>query len=122
MVKFRDVLDGLANTIMGGELNTDLGDNHLTTRVIQEGWILNDPSLCDDQMDPQRPTFWMPDADFASNSVQVQRGYKWINGLAVNTGITIISPPNGPVCSNGNNTFTMASTAPAVAIKAARIS
>ena len=25
----------LANTIMGGEFNTDLGDNHITTRVLQ---------------------------------------------------------------------------------------
>ena len=49
----------------------------------------------------------MPNADFASNSVQIQRGYKWMNGMAVNTGITTILPPNSPVCSNGNNTFTI---------------
>ena len=107
VVKFRDVLDGLANTVMGGELNTDLGDNHITTRVIEERGILHDPSLCDDQINPERPTFWMPNADFASNSVQIQRGYKWMNGMAVNTGITTILPPNSPVCSNGNNTFTI---------------
>lgn len=105
--KFRDVLDGLANTVMGAEISTDLGDNHITTRVIEERGILHDPSLCDDQVDPARPTFWMPGADFASNNVQVQRGYKWCNGMAVNTGITTILPPNGPVCSNGNNTFTI---------------
>ncbi len=107
VTKFRDVLDGLSNTIMGGELNTDLGDNHITTRVIEESGILNDPSLCDDQVDPNRPQFWMPGADFASNSVQVQRGYKWMNGMAVNTGITTILPPNSTICSNANNTFTI---------------
>jgi hypothetical protein len=107
VTKFRDVLDGLSNTIMGGELNTDLGDNHITTRVIEENGILNNPSLCDDQVDPNRPQFWIPGADFASNSVQVQRGYKWMNGMAVNTGITTILPPNSTVCSNGNNTFTI---------------
>ena len=107
ITKFRDILDGLANTVMGGELNTDLGDNHITTRVIEENGILHDPSLCDDQVDPARPSFWMPGADFASNSAQVQRGFKWMNGMAVNTGITTILPPNSPICSNGNNTFTI---------------
>ncbi len=105
--KFRDVLDGLANTVMGGELNTDLGDNDITTRVIQEGGILHDPSICDDQADPNRPRFWVPGADFASNNEEVQRGYKWHNGMAVNSGITTILPPNSAVCSNGNNTFTI---------------
>ena len=105
--RFRDVLDGLSNTVMGGELSTDLGDNHITTRVIEERGILNDPSLCDDQIDPERPQFWLPGADFASNSSQIQRGFKWMNGMAVNTGITTILPPNSPVCSNGNNTFTI---------------
>jgi prepilin-type processing-associated H-X9-DG protein len=62
---------------------------------------------CFNQIDPERPQFWVPGADFASNSLQVQRGYKWMNGMAVNTGITTILPPNAPVCSNGNNTFTI---------------
>jgi prepilin-type N-terminal cleavage/methylation domain-containing protein len=104
--KFRDVLDGLANTVMGGEFNTDLGDNHITTRVIRENGAHNNPSVCYNQIDPERPTFWIPGANFAGNSVQVQRGYKWYNGMCVNTGITTILPPNGPVCSRGNNTFT----------------
>jgi prepilin-type N-terminal cleavage/methylation domain-containing protein/prepilin-type processing-associated H-X9-DG protein len=105
--RFRDVLDGLANTIMGAELNTDLGDNHITTRVAQRGGILGNPSLCGDQRDPNRPQFWDPATDFASNNDEVQRGYKWANGMAVNTGITTILPPNREVCSNGNNTFTI---------------
>ena len=104
--KFRDVTDGLANTIMGGEINTDLGDNDITTRVAERGGILNNPSLCYDQIDPDRPRFWDPGTDFASNNVEVQRGYKWFNGMVVYSGITTITPPNGPVCSDGNNTFT----------------
>jgi prepilin-type N-terminal cleavage/methylation domain-containing protein len=32
-MRFRDVLDGLSNTVMAGEINTDLGDNDITTRV-----------------------------------------------------------------------------------------
>jgi len=104
---FRDVLDGLSNTIMAGELNTDLGDNQITTRVAEAPGILNDPSLCGAQRDPTRPQFWQPTFNPAGTSVQVQRGYKWANGMAVNTGITTILPPNREVCSDGDNTFTM---------------
>ena len=104
--RFRDILDGLSNTCMAGEMNTDLGDNDITTRVAQQGQIWNNPSVCGTEIDPNRPRFWLPTADFASNSVEVQRGYKWANGMAVNTGITTILPPNREICSRGNNTFT----------------
>ncbi len=103
--RFRDVLDGLANSIMAGEMNTDLGDNHITTRVIEEAGILNNPVRCGQQRDPKRPQFWVAGADFASNNVEVQRGYKWANGMCVNTGITTILPPNREICSQANNTF-----------------
>jgi prepilin-type processing-associated H-X9-DG protein len=91
---------------MAGELNTDLGDNDITTRVVEQGGILGNPSRCGDQIDPNRPRFWDPNADFAGNDPEVQRGYKWANGMCVNTGITTILPPNREICSNGNNTFT----------------
>jgi prepilin-type N-terminal cleavage/methylation domain-containing protein len=105
-MRFRDVLDGLSNTVMCGELNTDLGDNDITTRVAQQNAIINNPSICALEIDPSRPRFWLPTANFAGTSVQVQRGYKWCNGMAVNTGITTMLPPNREICSRGNNTFT----------------
>ena len=105
--RFRDVLDGLSNTIMGGEINTDLGDSNITTRVAQRGAILNNPSLCRDQVSAERPRFWDPGTNFAGTNEEVQRGFKWANGMAVNTGITTILPPNREVCSNANNTFTI---------------
>ena len=85
--------------------NTDLGDNDITTRVAERGGIAGNPSLCKDQIDPDRPRFWAPGTDFASNNEEVQRGYKWHNGMTVNTGITTILPPNREICSNANNTF-----------------
>ncbi|MEO1524900.1 MAG: DUF1559 domain-containing protein [Planctomycetota bacterium] len=103
--RFRDVLDGLSNTMMGGEINTDLGDNDITTQVDRENTILNNPGACYNDIDPERPRFWVPGANLVVNA-EIQRGLKWMNGMAVNTGITTILPPNGPVCSNGNNTFT----------------
>ncbi len=33
---FRDALDGTANTMAMAEMNTDLGDNHITTRPVRE--------------------------------------------------------------------------------------
>ena len=106
VTKFRDVLDGLSNTVMGGEINTDLLDRNITTQVVRRGGIINNPSLCSDQIDPERPKFWDPSAVFAGNSEQ-QRGFKWMNGMCVNTGITTILPPNREICSNGGNTFTI---------------
>lgn len=32
-VAFREITDGLANTILVGEINTDLGDGHITTQL-----------------------------------------------------------------------------------------
>ncbi|MEM8671267.1 MAG: DUF1559 domain-containing protein [Planctomycetota bacterium] len=105
--KFRDVLDGLSNTIMGGEINTDLGKREATTRVSwPRGNVMNQPSLCDDEIDPDRPKYWAPNARLAGGGAQVQRGMKWMSGHAVNTGITTIYPPNSAICSNGNNTWT----------------
>ena len=104
--RFRDVLDGLSNTIMGAEMNTDMGDRNITTHANRAPGILNNPMLCGRGRDPARMRYWSPTASLV-NSVQVQRGYKWANGMCVNTGITTIIPPNGPICSNGNNTFTI---------------
>lgn len=104
--KFRDVLDGLSNTLMGGELNTDLGDRDITTHVVHAPGIIDCPMLCGQNRDVNRPGFWKPDAPLI-RSVEVQRGFKWANGMCVNTGITTILPPNSPICSNGNNSFTI---------------
>jgi prepilin-type N-terminal cleavage/methylation domain-containing protein len=108
-MRFRDVLDGLSNTVMAGEINTDLGDNDITTRVAfgQGPRAINNPSTCAKYIDPARPRYWLPTPNsiFASNSVEQQRGYKWCNGMAVNTGITTILPPNREICSQANNNF-----------------
>ena len=108
-MQFRDVLDGLANTVMAGEMNTDLGDRHKTTQAVNDqnfgATIINTPSLCDSsEVDPTRPTFWDPTANFAGG-VEVQRGLKWACGFPVFTAITTISPPNTAICSTGGSTW-----------------
>ncbi|TWT55668.1 DUF1559 family PulG-like putative transporter [Allorhodopirellula solitaria] len=106
-MRFRDVLDGLANTIMAGELNTDLGDRHATSQAVNGssgGSIINDPSRCRNYVDPNRPQFWQSGAPLSGGSQQ-QRGLKWASGYTINTGITTILPPNSPLCTHGNGTW-----------------
>lgn len=103
--KFRDVLDGLSNTIAGGEFNTDLGDRDITTRVDRGGNIIGRPQRCYDDVDPERPRFWAPGTTL-SGGIEQQRGYRWASGYCVHTGITTILPPNGPVCTQSNSTGT----------------
>ncbi|TWT65321.1 DUF1559 domain-containing protein [Allorhodopirellula solitaria] len=96
--RFRDVLDGLSNTIMGGEFNTDLGDRHITTqaRTGITGHHL-DPQRCYEKIDAARPSFWASDASIAGSDEE-RRGFKWAFGLAMFTGVTTILPPNAPMC------------------------
>ena len=96
--RFRDVLDGLSNTIMGGEFNTDLGDRDITTQQKRNtGPGTTAPSLCYQGQDPERPQFWGPGAALSGTSEQ-QRGFKWACHLTVYSGFTTILPPNGPIC------------------------
>jgi prepilin-type N-terminal cleavage/methylation domain-containing protein/prepilin-type processing-associated H-X9-DG protein len=110
-MKFRDVLDGLANTIMMGEFNTDLGDRHVTTQALNRltpaPTIINDPSSCtnSNQKDPQRPTFWASTSTQLAGGAEIQRGLKWACGFPVFTTITTISPPNSPICSTDVSTW-----------------
>ncbi|MFG0263355.1 MAG: DUF1559 domain-containing protein [Novipirellula sp. JB048] len=97
--RFRDVLDGLANTAMGAEFNTDLGDNHITTRLKKGVPSNSRPSACYDGQDPDRPQFWGPDAVLYGDS-ETQRGMKWACSLTLYTGFTTILPPNGAICTD----------------------
>jgi prepilin-type N-terminal cleavage/methylation domain-containing protein/prepilin-type processing-associated H-X9-DG protein len=108
---FRDVLDGLANTIMAGELATDLGDQDirtapaLSTLGTSLGQI-NSNLSCDGMIDSGRPQFWgsgYTDVTFnASTGPQGEqrRGYKWAYGRPLFSGITTCSPPNKAVCGS----------------------
>lgn len=108
---FRDVLDGLSTTIMAGEMNTDLGDRHVTTQAVDHasfpGHIVNNPSLCSTsiEIDPLRPTFWLSNSTAFAGGPQVQRGMKWACGFAVFSTITTVLPPNSPICSIGSSTW-----------------
>ena len=107
--KFRDVLDGLSNTIMMGEMITYLGDRD--NRGIQtnnsEGNppddVRDNPAGCQDQgdqIDPDRPRFWI--GSHSISGVNDARGYKWADFRPHYTGMFTIHGPNAPICG-GNN-------------------
>jgi len=110
-MKFRDVLDGLSNTIMCGELATDLGDNDVRTSLPQDS-AFNDraghgrrecrtnPRYMDQFHDPLRPQFWSPGAS-ASTSVALGRGFRWADCMHVFSQVHTILPPNSGVCTGG---------------------
>ncbi|MCC9603793.1 DUF1559 domain-containing protein [Stieleria sp. JC731] len=110
--RFRDVLDGLSNTIMGGEIVTGIGDRS----IIGEGAVGHtntalhaNPSLCRDnnEIDPERPGFWCQNsANCTQPSLQGAggsrfRGFRWSDGRALWSGMTTILPPNKEVCQQG---------------------
>ena len=108
--KFRDVLDGLANTIACGEIATDLGDNSIRTTGLHAsnagaGDIRIDPSICQPFVDPNRPQYWAPTSlGTLSGGNQNRRGYKWALGRPLYTGISTILPPNREVCMHAGST------------------
>lgn len=103
--RFRDVLDGLSNTIALGEIRTDLGDRDSRTLASLNNTIANirdNPSFCFDsqQINPERPTVW------GSTSVSSDingRGYRWASGSAIFSGCNTVLPPNRELCFSSNS-------------------
>ncbi|WP_442505381.1 DUF1559 domain-containing protein [Novipirellula sp. SH528] len=104
--RFRDVLDGLSNTIAMGEIATYLGDkdsravlpsfsagnNNGTMKTIRDN-----PKACYVKIDPERPLFWIK----ASRETRA-RGYRWADAKTIFSGFTTILPPNSEICSRHN--------------------
>ena len=127
--QFRNILDGLANTIMCGEIPTDLGDLDKRTTPVRTGSHnnattspLGNPSACQDlnYVDPERPQFWIPGAANSGNinptngmagRSQFGRGYRWAVAVPAQTGFLTILPPNRELCNAYNEHSE--STAPA---------
>ncbi len=97
---FRDILDGLANTVMMGEIATDLGDRDKRTQGMQGATEpRNNPSVCQASADPARPQFWDPSVPAASLFAGNQgRGFRWASSEAPYTVCTTILPPNREFC------------------------
>ncbi|TWU46249.1 hypothetical protein Poly51_56450 [Rubripirellula tenax] len=108
-MKFRDILDGLANTICAGEIVTDLGDNDIRTNALltaNPNTVRNSILSCQASVDPLRPQFW--DASVIGNTATSQsgatagRGFRWASGYLYHSGFQTMLPPNREVCWGGN--------------------
>lgn len=110
-LRFRDVLDGLSNTIAVGEIQNSLGQGE-----VNADWAQNidfrgtgghegggQPILCStgSHINPERPTFFMPGV--ARGDADRGRGGRWADGRPGYTGFQAILPPNKPNCSANDN-------------------
>lgn len=106
-MKFRDILDGLANTLLAGEIATGNSDGDVrTTASIHNGRanVLGNPKFCEDdeQMDPRRPRFWSSEKGALKLGSNLgQRGFRWADFRPLYTQINTILPPNSEVCLRG---------------------
>lgn len=112
VTKFRDILDGLSNTVACGEIITDLGDNDIrsaparfsgrTLAMVSEGGAVS----CKTGIDPLRPRFWSmaptPGALTIEPLIDERRGSKWMASYTLYSGFFTILPPNTETCYFGN--------------------
>ena len=94
------MLDGTANTIMMGEIATDLGDRDIRTMGMQGPTEPRfNPTVCRPSADPLRPQFWgmaVPAAMlFAANQ---GRGFRWASADTAYSVCATILPPNREFC------------------------
>ena len=115
--RFRDILDGLANSVMAGEIATDLGDQDIRTigyDHTSRNDIRNNPSWCldNDKIDPERPRHWIPglpiDNDGLFDSTE-GRGYRWADYLPNFGAFYTVLPPNTEVCALSPTSDTLSS-------------
>lgn len=101
-MSFRDVLDGLSNTICMGEVASDLGDNDIRTRGYENGgptFAANGTATCLAAVSPTRPQFWGGTAFTGEIATgEDRRGLKWALGRGLHGSVTTISAPNKGLC------------------------
>jgi prepilin-type N-terminal cleavage/methylation domain-containing protein len=98
--RFRDISDGLSNTLMAGEIATDLGTRDIRTlahSLIGFAPLRENPIACRGDIDPRRPRFWRSTLIDVLASNQ-GRGFRWASGLQPYTAINTILPPNSETC------------------------
>ena len=110
-MKFRDTLDGLSNTIMSGEIATDLGDGDARTNLPRSDTYSDrpghgrrecrlNPSFGEQFIDPERPQFWVGAASSSANATEA-RGYRWHDCYPVFSQVHTVLSPNKQMCSGG---------------------
>ncbi len=105
--KFRDVLDGLSNTIACGEVvisagnrevNAELSTGHGKSTLVTENAL--DIQSCLDRIDPSNPTRL---TGSISTALDRAKASKWVDGRTWYTGFQTILTPNKPSCYNNTD-------------------
>ncbi|MCD0461490.1 DUF1559 domain-containing protein [Roseiconus lacunae] len=108
--RFRDILDGLSNTIMAGEIRTGLSDRNVSTNPLNapggDADVRDNPLLCRPFLDPESPTKWddsVPNwqgavTDGTLSADGQKRGFRWADSRPLFTGMNTILPPNTELC------------------------
>ncbi|WP_146391224.1 DUF1559 domain-containing protein [Allorhodopirellula solitaria] len=109
--RFRDVTDGLSNTIAFGEHISSLFDQDVRGQTAYDiSTAYDSPRGCDAYVSPERPGFWSNGADGGSAPPNVMggsawfaanwgRGCAWAHFGSVDTGMLTQAPPNSPTCN-----------------------
>ncbi len=95
---FRNVLDGLSNTMAAGEIVVGNAENEIFSTVVN---LANGDDSCNlppnawltTLVDPQRPKFWLATAPVDTN-LNHGRGRRWTDGRPQYTTFNSIRPPN----------------------------
>ncbi len=100
----RDALDGTANTMAMGEMNSHLGDRDITTfpgrKVADPHPFALDPKACVNN-NPATPRFWgAVEVSVYGTDASFNRGLNWASGAPVHSMVTTILPPNAEICAS----------------------
>lgn len=109
---FKDIKDGLANTIACAEIPTDGGDRAIKSNAAYgNGWggggVHDNAKVCEDRglIDPERPQFWAISTNTRNGNSDWKRGYRWMDSALLYTCFNTILPPNSEICLGGGGDF-----------------
>ncbi len=109
--KFRDMIDGLSNTIACTEICVDNGNLEVRATCVNRGQdaaFFTDPSVCEDTIDPTRPQYHLAGTNANNWGSSQRKGMRWTDGRPVLGSVTTIMPPNGVSCAwSGDGSDTM---------------
>ena len=106
--RFRDILDGLSNTMIAGEIATDLGDqDNRTMPAIGNAMraIRDQPDFCQANgfVSPERPRFWSVGGSAPTlAALNEGRGFRWADAGTAFSCVNNILPPNRELCFAAN--------------------
>lgn len=106
--QFRDVLDGLSNTAMLGEMVNGLQDRDVrSVPSLSKGWggdkgARGTAHACRDDIDPDRSLTWKIEGVVLDTTPSRSRGARWAYSLPLFTSISYSTGPNREMCFGGD--------------------